>query len=93
MADSLADIVVVNENQTEAVAADVTVFRNADAACAWLEHWWVENGEGFAFTASGDRLTLGVDGRNRVIVVGREATSDGVGLVQSWLRAAAAAIF
>ena len=56
MAD-LAEIVIVNENGDEATADEVTVFRNAEAACGWLEHWWVENGQGSAYTASGERLT------------------------------------
>ncbi|MEO8455458.1 MAG: hypothetical protein ABI454_09875 [Sphingomicrobium sp.] len=89
---SLADIVVVNENADEATAGDVTVFRNAEAACGWLEHWWVENGEGSAFTASGERLTLGVDHHDRVVVVDREAAAEGTALVESWLRSAAAAV-
>jgi hypothetical protein len=88
----LAEIVVVNENRNETTAGDVTVFRNADAACSWLEHWWVEDGEGSAFTASGERLTLGVDNRGRVIVTDRQATPDGARLVQNWLHAAAAAV-
>lgn len=89
---SLADFVVVNENCDEAIAGDVRVFRSAEAACGWLEHWWVENGEGFAFTASGERLTLGVDDDNRVIVVSREVAPEGPSVVQSWLSSAAAAV-
>lgn len=54
----LADIVVVNENRDEATVGDVSVYRSVGEACRALEHWWVENGEGFAFTASGDRLVL-----------------------------------
>ena len=87
----LADIVVVNENRDETTAGDVSIFRNAEAACGWLEHWWVEDGEGSAFTASGERLTLGVD-ENRVVVIGREAAPEGATLVHDWLRAAAAAV-
>ena len=90
MAD-LADIVIVNESRDEATAGDVTVFRSAEAACAWLEHWWVENGEGFAFTASGERLTLGVE-TDRVIVVSRQSASGGRTLVHRWLRVAATAV-
>ena len=90
--ENLADIVVVNENRDEAIAGDVTIFRNAEAACGWLEHWWVEDGEGSAFTASGDRLTLGVDDRDCVVVIAREATPDGAALVHNWLHAAATAV-
>src|SRR4051812_20566507 len=88
----LAEIVVVNENRDETTAGDVTIFQSADAACGWLEHWWVEDGEGSAFTASGERLRLGVDDRDRVVVVGREATPDGATLVHNWLRAAATSV-
>lgn len=48
------------------------------------------NGEGFASTAAGHRLTLGVDANESVIVVGREADPDGAKIVQDWLRACAA---
>jgi hypothetical protein len=87
-----AEIVVVNESRDQATPGDVSVFRTADEACGWLEPWWVENGEGFAFTTAGERLMLGVDDCDRVIVTGREETSDGARLVYGWLRAAAAAV-
>ena len=90
--DWLTDIVVLNENRDEATAGDVSVFRSADDACGWLEHWWVENGEGFAFTATGERLTLGVDERDRVIVVDRQATPHGPEIVHGWLQAYATAV-
>ena len=93
MADKwLSDIVVVNENHEEATAGDVSVFRSADDACSHLEHWWVQNGEGFAYTASGERLTLDVDGRDRVIVVDRQAAPHGPSIVRGWLHAYAAAV-
>lgn len=88
----LAEIVVVNESRDESTAGDVTIFRNAKAACSWLEHWWVAEAQGSAFTASGDRLILGVDERNAVVVTGREATQEGATLVQNWLRTAATAV-
>src|SRR4051794_25595672 len=90
--DWLGNIVVVNENRDEAAAGDVSVFRSADDACRHLEHWWVENGEGFALTASGERLTLGVDEKDRVVVVDRQATPDGQAIVRGWLQAYAAAV-
>lgn len=90
--DWLADIIVVNESRDEATAGDVSVFRSAGEACRWLEHWWVENGEGFAFTATGSRLLLGVDDKGRVIVTGQQDTPGGAEIVLSWLRAYAAAV-
>ena len=89
---NLAEIVVVNENRDPAAAGDVTIFRNADAACRYLEHWWVEDGEGWAFTASGERLTLGVNEREQVVVLDREPAPDGLDLVHQWLRVAASAV-
>jgi hypothetical protein len=89
---SLTDIVVLNESRDEARAGDVSVFRSANEACAYLEHWWVEDGEGFAFTASGDRLGLGVDSAQRVVVLSREAVPDGAEIVRGWLHAYAAAV-
>jgi hypothetical protein len=88
----LADIVVLNESRDEATAGDVSVYRSVGAACGALEHWWVENGEGFAFTASGDRLVLGVNGGNTVVVASQEAVPDGAQIVLGWLRDYAAAL-
>jgi hypothetical protein len=90
--DWLADIVVVNESRDEATAGDVSVFRSAGEACSWLEHWWVENGQGFAFTAAGDRLMLGVDDKDRVIVTSQQDTPGGAEVVLGWLRAYAVAV-
>jgi hypothetical protein len=90
--DWLANIVVVNESRDESTAGDVSVFRSAGEACRSLEHWWVENGEGFAFTATGDRLTLGVDDKNRVIATGQHDTPGGREVVLAWLRAHAATV-
>ena len=89
---NLADIVVVNENRDPAVAGDVAIFRNAHAACRHLEHWWVEDEEGWAFTSSGERLTLGVNDRKQVVVLGREPEPDGRELVHGWLLIAASAV-
>jgi len=89
--DWLSDIVIVNESRDEAVAGDVYIFRSAGEACVWLEHWWVENDEGFAFTAAGGRLTLGVDDTKRVIVTGQHDMPGGTEVVLACLRASAAA--
>ena len=68
-------------------------FATPGEACASLEHWWVENGEGFAFTAAGVRLALGVDERNsRVIVTGQQAAPNSVEVVKGWLHAYASAV-
>ncbi|WP_315759683.1 MULTISPECIES: hypothetical protein [unclassified Bradyrhizobium] len=90
--DWLADIVVVNESRELAVAGDISVFRSVGEACRSLEHWWVENGEGFAFTAAGGRLILGLEDGKRVIVTGQQAAEGGPEVVQAWLRACAAAV-
>ncbi len=88
----LADIVIVNESKVEATAGDVTIFRSVEAVCNYLEHWWVEDGEGFAFTATGERLKLGVDEQSKVVVVNREAAPDGETLVYNWLSTTAIAV-
>jgi hypothetical protein len=90
--DWLADVVIVNESRDVGDAGDVSIFRNADEACRSLEHWWVENGEGFAFTAAGERLTLDVDERGRVIVAGKQMVPDGPDIVRGWLLASAKAL-
>lgn len=88
----LEDVAIVNESRDERVAGGVLVFRNAGDACSHLEHWWVENAEGFAFTALGDRLILGVDPSGRVVVERREACMDGGEIVESWLRHSAGSV-
>lgn len=88
----LNDVVIVNESRDEREAGDVSIFRNAGEACGWLEHWWVQNGEGFAFTAAGDRLTLDADERDRVYVSDRQAVVGGPEIVRGWLRSTAAAL-
>jgi hypothetical protein len=90
--DWLTDIVIVNESRDEAAAGNVSVFRSAGEACSRLEHWWVENDEGFAFTAVGDRLRLSVDEKKRVIVAGRQNVPGGAEVVMDWLRAHARAV-
>ena len=90
--DWLADVVIVNESRTVGDAGDVSIFRSAGEACGYLEHWWVENGEGFAFTATGERLTLDVDERDRVIVTGKQMVPGGAEIVRGWLLSSAKAL-
>ena len=54
--DWLADVVIVNESRDEAAVGDLSVFRSVGEACAKLEPWWVQDREGFAYTAAGERL-------------------------------------
>lgn len=88
----LEDIVVINESRDEIVAGDILVFRSQGEACSRLEHWWVASGEGVAFTASGKRLALSVDGERKVVVTGQQTEPDGSETVLRWLQAYAAAI-
>jgi hypothetical protein len=88
---SLTDIVVVNESRDLRVAGDVSVFRSARDACSYLEHWWVQDGEGFVFSATGERLLLSTAG-TAVIIIGKEAVSDGAEIVRNWLEATAVAV-
>lgn len=81
----LEDIVLVNESGDPLVAGDVSVFRSAGDACQYLEHWWVEQNEGFAFSATGERLLFGVDAARRVVVRSRESCPEGEVIVTSWL--------
>lgn len=83
-------VVVLNESRDIRRPGDVSVFRDTDAMCRWLEPWWVEDGEGFALSAAGERILLGVEGA-RVVVTGREPLADGPEIVRAWLADAAAA--
>ena len=86
----LSDIVVVNESDDEGCAGDISVFRSVGEACRYLEHWWVTEHRGFAFTATGERIGLGVqDGA--VIDIKCEAVPEGETIVLNWLRHSAAA--
>ena len=81
----LSEIVVVNETCDEAVAGDVSIFRHAGDACAHLEPWWVEDREGFAITAAGHRIELGVGAKRDVIIAGIEEVPTGTDVVRAWL--------
>ena len=89
---SLADIILVNESRDENEPGDVAVFRNVDAMCGYLEHWWVEEGYGFAFTATGQRIRLEVDDHDRVRVAAKEDVADGQLIVRRWLESQASAV-
>ncbi len=89
--DWLDDIILVAEGETEATAGAVDIFRSEGEACRYLEHWWVEDKLGFAFSAAGQRLNLGVD-RTAVTVLSRTRCEDGKGIVLRWLQDAAIAI-
>jgi hypothetical protein len=84
----LNDIVLVNESRAEDEPGDVSLFLSAEEALRWIEDWWVEDGEGFAFSAAGERLVLGV-GTNGVEIVRREPCAQGEAIVLRWLRARA----
>jgi len=88
----LSEIVVVNESSAEEVPGDVSIFRHAEDACAWLEHWWVEDKEGFAITAAGHRIELGLGAKQDVIIAGVEDVPSGVEVVRAWLHSLASVI-
>jgi hypothetical protein len=78
--DWLDDIVLIAEGASETAAVGATIFRSEGESCRYLEPWWVEQAEGFAFSASGQRLMLRVDGA-RVVVAERVACEDGHAIV------------
>ncbi|MBK8157416.1 MAG: hypothetical protein IPK59_00905 [Rhodospirillaceae bacterium] len=82
----------MNESRDVSSAGAVSVFRSAGEACRYLEHWWVENSEGFAFSATGHHLVLGVDSNGSVIVTATEPHADGGAIVLSWLSALAESV-
>jgi hypothetical protein len=88
----LSEAVLINESTQEAVAGDVSLYRSIGEACRALEHWWVEERLGYAFTASGDRLLLTVDRSKNVVLEGREPCSDGKAIVLGWLKSSAGSV-
>lgn len=88
----LSEIVVLNESSDEVVAGDVTIFRHAGDVCAYLEYWWVEDKEGFAITAAGHRIDLGVGPKREVVIAGIEDVPTGADLVRSWLHMVASKV-
>lgn len=87
----LSDVVVVNESSAEAFAGDISIFRSVGEACSHLEHWWVEEGHGSAYTATGERISLDTKG-GAVIAIKCEAVPGGEAIVLNWLRHSAAAV-
>jgi hypothetical protein len=90
--DWLSEIVVVNESSDEAVVGDVSIFRHAGDACAWLEYWWVEHKEGFAITAAGHRIELGVGLKREVVIAAVEDMPSGADVVRAWLHSLASVV-
>lgn len=87
--DWLDEVFVLNESRDESVPGDISIYRSEGDGCGAIEAWWVENSEGFAFTATGVRLILGVGVFGEVIVTRREECSEGPAIVLSWLQALA----
>lgn len=83
---------ILNESRDVNRAGDVSVFRSAGEACRYLEHWWVENCEGFVFSATGHQLVLGVDSDGSVIVAAIEPHPNGGAIVLGWLNALAGSV-
>jgi hypothetical protein len=87
----LDEVIIVNESADERVPGDVSVYRSENEALIGIESWWVKDGEGFAFTATGVRLTLGIGPFNEVDIIGREPCPEGPEIVLGWLHALAVA--
>lgn len=85
----LDEVVVLNESKDENVPGDVSVYRSEGDAFNHIEAWWVENSEGFAFSASGVRLILGIGSSGEVIVARREECPEGPAIVLGWVQALA----
>jgi hypothetical protein len=85
----LDDVVVLNESRDERIPGDVSVHRSEGDACSSIEAWWVENSEGFAFSATGMRLVLDIETSGQVVVVRREECPEGTAIVLGWLQALA----
>ncbi|QQV76555.1 hypothetical protein H5J25_14015 [Sphingomonas aliaeris] len=81
----LDEIVIVNESKEERLPGDVSLYRSIGDACEALEYWWVKNGEGHAFTASGVRLVLTAEDNGLVTVASREECAEGPAIVVTWL--------
>jgi hypothetical protein len=87
----LDGVMIVNESASEETPGDVMVFRNQRDACGYLEDWWVRDGEGYAFTARGERVRLAAIGTS-VVVDGIEPCAEGEEIVRRWLMSAASAL-
>lgn len=87
----LDDVVLLNESKEEHAPGDVSVHRSEGEALSEIEGWWVENEEGFAFSAAGERLVLAVGPTGGVFVARRETCPEGPAIVLGWLRALAEA--
>lgn len=85
----LDDVAIVNESSSLDQPGDVLLFRSVGEACVYIEPWWVEQAEGFAFTATGKRVVLR-PGRFTVDVEQIEPFPGGREIVLGWLRSSAA---
>ncbi len=63
------------------------VFLSEGEACRYLEPEWVQESEGFAFSASGLQLQFGLGASGEAVVSGRAEHPEGSLIVLDWLRA------
>lgn len=88
---SIADVVVVNESKAYFEPGDVMIFRSAERAAAYLEPWWVEDGEGYALSGVGLPVTLRILQGQVLVQIERAAEPD-LKTPRLWLFGAANAV-
>ena len=87
----LDQVVLVNESASKEVAGSVSVFSSIEIAENYLEHWWVENREGFVTTAAGTPVEQSSDGHRATLCAVADAPKSPE-LSLRWLKAAAGAV-
>ena len=85
----LDGIVILNESPEERRPGDVSIHRSVGDACEALEHWFVNNNESHACTASGTRLILIAEHNGPITVCRREECVDGGEIILGWLQSLA----
>jgi hypothetical protein len=81
----LKEIIILNENDDPQRPGDVQLFRSALGLCHHLEPWFVEDVGHLALNGIGDRVVLGVAGKN-VVIDRTENYESGLDLLRAWLQ-------
>lgn len=83
-ANWLKEIIILNENADPLRPGDVQIFRSALGVCHHLEPWYVNEVAHLALSGIGDRVVLGVAGKN-VVIERTETYEGGLDLLRTWL--------
>jgi len=88
----LNDIIIVNENNTNAEVGDLSIFRSLGDACRKIEPWYANEVTYFALNGMGYPVKFFADGNLTKATIQQEELQD-LPTLNGWLRSSAQSIF